>query len=88
MSKRQLLIILGVWMMLFLFLGFPSSWDKVFALISGIIIVVISITLKPPQRIVHKDSVPFVEHKSTTPPHIADSTVSANTNIDSTSSVS
>ena len=38
MSKRQLILLLSVWSMLFLFLGFPFFWDKVIAVITGLCI--------------------------------------------------
>jgi hypothetical protein len=42
MSKRQWLCLLGVWVMIFLFLGFPSFWHKIIALVSGVIIIAIA----------------------------------------------
>lgn len=45
MSKRQLLCLLGAWVMLFLFLGLPSSWLKVIAVVSGLVIIFISYNL-------------------------------------------
>ncbi len=45
MSKRQLLCLLGVWIMIFLFLGFKSSWDQVIAVVTGLVIVVIAYNL-------------------------------------------
>ena len=65
MSKRQLLSILGVWVMIFLFLGFPSAWHKPVALISGLIIIAISYNIPQEHK---KDSVvqdsTFVESKN------------------------
>lgn len=45
MSKRQWLCVLGVWTMIFLFLGFPSLWHKVIAVVTGLIVVFISYRL-------------------------------------------
>lgn len=45
MSKRQFLCLLGVWVMVFLFLGFPSGWHRPIALVSGLIIIVIAYNL-------------------------------------------
>ena len=42
MSKRQILAVLGVWVMIFLFLGFPASWMKPIAIVSGVLIILIS----------------------------------------------
>lgn len=67
MSKRQFLIILGVWVIAFLFLGFPSSWDKVFALLTGLLIITIAFKFKPLEKVVPADRVPYVEHKNNLP---------------------
>ena len=64
MSKRQLLILLGIWNMMFLFLSFPAAWDKIFSLASGAIIITIAVALKPKEKPPVKGSVPFVEHKA------------------------
>ena len=48
MSKRQLLCVLGVWVMIFLFLGVPSSWHKIAAIISGVVIIAIAYNLPLP----------------------------------------
>lgn len=42
MSKRQWLCVLGVWVMVFLFLGVPSLWHKILALVTGLVIVAIA----------------------------------------------
>lgn len=63
MSKRQLLIIIGIWIMLFLFLGFPQSWDKIIALITGFVIIVVAYKIKP-GIVSSKYDIPFIEHKS------------------------
>ena len=64
MSKRQLLVILGIWVMAFLFLGFPSAWDKVFALLSGLIILVVAFKTERRQRPSSAANIPYVEHKN------------------------
>lgn len=52
--------------MAFLFLGFPSSWDKLFAVITGIVIVVFAYRLKLEMKTSNvSKNVPFVEHKQT-----------------------
>lgn len=67
MSKRQWLCILGVWIMIFLFLGVPSSWHKITALISGLIIIAISYNIPQEQKPIIKSSSPmFVENKEPT----------------------
>lgn len=50
MSKRQWLTLLGVWIMVFLFLGVPSLWHKILALISGLIIILIAYNLPADSR--------------------------------------
>jgi hypothetical protein len=42
MSRQQWLSIIGVWVMVFLFLGFPAAWDKIIAIITGLLIIFIS----------------------------------------------
>jgi hypothetical protein len=64
MSKRQFLIILGVWVMIYLFLGFPPEYDKTFSLIVGILIIIIAIKSKPAAVQIPADRMPYVEHKS------------------------
>jgi hypothetical protein len=39
MSKRQILAILGVWVIIFLFLGFPIGWDRWIAVVTGVLII-------------------------------------------------
>ncbi|HEY9583742.1 MAG TPA: hypothetical protein VJI66_02155 [Candidatus Paceibacterota bacterium] len=50
MSKRQWLCILGAWVMIFLFLGVPSLWHKILALLSGLIIIIISYNIPPEKK--------------------------------------
>ncbi len=65
MSKRQLLILLGIWVMVFTFLGFPPAWKQVFAVATGAIIVTIAVATKSREKAqISKNSVPFMEHKS------------------------
>jgi hypothetical protein len=65
MSKRQLLILLGIWVMVFTFLGFPPAWKQVFAVAAGALIVTIAVATKPKEKVqVNKNSVSFVEHRS------------------------
>ena len=57
-------MVLGVWVMIFLFLGIPSAGDKVSALAVGLIIIVIAFQLKPKERPIAPDSMPYVERKN------------------------
>jgi hypothetical protein len=63
MSKRQWLSILGVWVMVFLFLGFPSYSHEVIALITGIIIIAISYNLPAENKNIAQNNSSFVETK-------------------------
>ncbi len=53
MSKRQWLCIMGVWVMIFLFLGFPIGWHRIILIVTGLIIIAIAYNL--PQE--HSDTV-------------------------------
>jgi hypothetical protein len=70
MSKRQLLMILGLWLITFLFLGFPSSWDRGLAIVSGVVIFVIAWKMRPPEpkEEALSDNLPFIEHRSSEQP--------------------
>lgn len=67
MSKRQFLTLIGVWVIIFLFLGFPVMWHKIIAIVSGLAIVAIAYSLPPTEKkkIVEVQDKPFVE--SSTP---------------------
>ncbi|OHA17016.1 MAG: hypothetical protein A3C79_01905 [Candidatus Taylorbacteria bacterium RIFCSPHIGHO2_02_FULL_45_28] len=67
MSKRQFLIILGVWVMVFLFLGFPTTWDKVLSLVTGVLIIVVASKFKPATREILPEHLSYIEHKSVKP---------------------
>ena len=45
MSKRQLLCLLGVWVMIFLFLGLPSTWHRAIAVITGLLVIIVAYNL-------------------------------------------
>lgn len=40
-------MVLGIWVMVFLFLGVPSMWHKILAILTGLIIVLVTISLRP-----------------------------------------
>ena len=71
MSKRQLLILLGIWTAIFPFLGFPSSWDNVLAVLTGLLIIAMTYGMRTAgnknvsgeANIARKAEVTFVEHK-------------------------
>lgn len=60
-------MILGLWMIVFLFLGFPSGWDKAIAAITGVLVIGLAYKMAPVSNEDAKASNPslnFVEHKS------------------------
>lgn len=63
MSKRQILCALGVLIIIFLFLGLPSFWDKIIAVLSGLLIIFISYNLPVDTTADKKESETFVENR-------------------------
>ena len=60
-------MILGIWVIILPFLGFPSSWDQVLAIVSGLLICGIAYSLGPKPKSGLPPSIPFVEHRSAAP---------------------
>ncbi len=56
-------MLLGLWVCLLLFLGFPESWDKVIAIATGVVIFGISYSFGTKSASNDKDRVNFVESK-------------------------
>ncbi len=50
MSKRQFLCLLGVWVAVFLFLGLPSSWHVIIAVVTGLLIIITAYSLPAPTK--------------------------------------
>lgn len=46
MSKRKLVIVLAIWIALMPFLGFPGSWENFFVVISGLLIVLLTVDFR------------------------------------------
>jgi len=65
MSKRQVLMLLGALVAIFLFLGFPQTFDKVIAVFLGLLIIVVAYRL-PVVTIDRKSGIPYAEHKKET----------------------
>jgi hypothetical protein len=65
MSKRQLLSLIGVWNIFFLFLGIPTAWDKILSILVGIIINMIAYRLpyEEKKKMVTDKEETFVENK-------------------------
>jgi len=53
--------------MVFLFISFPATWDKIFALVTGFIVVLIAFKLPPQIRARTPDRIPYVENKTDAP---------------------
>ena len=71
MSKRQVIIILGIWIFLLPFLGIPLIWIKFLTVCSGILVAIIASSMKPKNSSEDvsgshftNSSMPYVEHKS------------------------
>jgi hypothetical protein len=71
MSKLQCIILLGLWVIIFPFLGFPFFWDRVIAVATGLLIVgcVYSLRKKNPSSTSSVEQVqdvhaPYVEHRT------------------------
>ncbi len=47
MSKRQLSALLGFWVIIFLFLGFPIAWDKWIAIVTGVLVILVAYRKTP-----------------------------------------
>ena len=47
----------------FLFLGFPMRWEQFFALLTGLIIVIVAYRTPRAIKMADENAIPFVEHK-------------------------
>lgn len=57
-------MLMGVWIMLLPFLGFPSSWGKIIALVSGLIVIILAYALRSPVPSNPSEHMPYVEHRA------------------------
>ena len=64
MSKRQILVLLGVWVGVFLFLGLSSGWLEVLAVITGVAIIALAYSLGSEPTRTNSEDTTYVEHKS------------------------
>ncbi len=64
MSKRQLLIVIGVLIVIVTFLGFPWGLKQFLIIIGGIIVAIIAYTMAPKVKTMRATDVPFSEHKN------------------------
>ena len=63
MSQRQWIVIIGVWVMVFLFLGFPSSWEKALAILTGLLVIFMAYRIKIKENF-SAGSAPFTDNLS------------------------
>lgn len=54
MIKNYRTLFLGIFLLLILFLGFPSSWKTFFVIVSGLYLIVSSLKITLPRRGVQK----------------------------------
>lgn len=67
MSKRQVIMLLGIWTMAIPFLGFPDAWDRVIFSFTGLLIILLSYTTgsaKTGPKSPGLSGLPFVEHRN------------------------
>ncbi|MDE1975562.1 MAG: hypothetical protein KGI49_03585 [Patescibacteria group bacterium] len=74
MSKRQTIMLLGVWVLVLPFLGFPGSWERFLGFVTGLVIIAIAYRMKPAEAAgtVETDlqtsvDKPYEEHKTSSP---------------------
>jgi len=63
MSKRQILMLIGLWITAILHLGLPELWDKILLFITGIVIIFTSFKIKETEIKVVSEPQNFVDHK-------------------------
>ena len=67
MSKRQALILLGLWTIILtsgLFLGFPSAWVKILGALTGLVVAAVAYRLPAGTEPKSAGSLPYAEHKN------------------------
>ncbi|MDB5239091.1 MAG: hypothetical protein JWO00_426 [Candidatus Parcubacteria bacterium] len=59
-------MVLGVWILILPYLGFPDDWKKNIALVTGILVVIIAYKVKPDavSRISDAQNLPYIEHRN------------------------
>jgi hypothetical protein len=57
-------MILGAWIVVLPFLGFPSAWIKFLFVVTGLVIIGIAYSIKVNVKREPGSNMPFVEHKS------------------------
>jgi TRAP-type C4-dicarboxylate transport system permease small subunit len=64
MSKRQIIVLLGVWIAVFPFLGFPSAWRDIILPVSGLLVAFVALRMKSETSQSDAGKVPFVDYKN------------------------
>lgn len=64
MSKRQILMILGLLIIIVTFLGFPWGVKEFFIIVGGALVAVIAYSMAPKVKPTRESDVPFTEYKS------------------------
>ncbi|MCR4334677.1 MAG: hypothetical protein NUV47_03035 [Patescibacteria group bacterium] len=62
MHRKQSLLILGIWVIILPFLGFPSSWKTFLFFITGVTLIIIYIRNKPEE--ISKRSESYVDNRN------------------------
>jgi hypothetical protein len=63
MSKRQVLMLIGIWVLILAVPGFPPSWRTALLLLTGIGIIVFGYRLKSGEAAAPKKDLPFTDYK-------------------------
>ena len=63
MSKRQVIMILSALTAVIQFLGFPTSWNKFFTFVCGLLIFGVAYLMAPKVRSQDVKDLPYVEQK-------------------------
>lgn len=64
MSKRQTLMVLGIWVIILPFLGFPGTWKSILFCATGLVIATIAYALRPETRVSPASNITYAEHKN------------------------
>jgi VIT1/CCC1 family predicted Fe2+/Mn2+ transporter len=48
--KKRFFMILGVWIMILPFLGFPNTWRKILFILTGVILIALAVSKSSKQK--------------------------------------
>jgi len=63
MSKRQGLMLIGIWVLILAAPGFPPSWQTILLLVTGLGLIVFGYRMKPSEGSAEKKDLPFTDYK-------------------------